>query len=48
MVSCDLSWQIPSLFINTGKKTLSDSQWKKKRVMFLRTHFDSDEAILQV
>ena len=31
MLSCDLSWQIPSLFINTGEETLSESQWKKKK-----------------
>lgn len=29
-VYCDLSWQIPSLSINTRKETLSDSQQGKK------------------
>lgn len=31
MMSCDLSWQILNLFINTGKETSSDSQLGKER-----------------
>lgn len=48
MVFCDLSWQIPSLSVNTGKETLIDSRGEGGKVMLLRTHIDSDEATLQV